>query len=54
MCPGTPDGWVINRFGNSVGSSNIGIDVNLDEFSAGVYQQDIFEDGSGYEKGKFS
>jgi hypothetical protein len=51
--PGTPDGWVINRFGNSLGSSNIGIDLDLQELSAGLYQQDIFEDGSGMRKENF-
>jgi hypothetical protein len=45
--PGTPDVWVINRFGNHIGSRNYGVNITLDNFTAGIYQQDIFEDGSG-------
>jgi hypothetical protein len=51
--PGTPEGWIINRFGNSIGSRNYGLDLNLPAFSAGLYQQDIFEDGSGMRKQNF-
>ncbi len=51
--PDTPDGWVQNRFGNHIGSRNYGIDVNLDNFSAGIYQQDVFEDNSGYSRKNF-
>jgi hypothetical protein len=45
--PGTPDIWVINRFGNHLGSRNYGVNFTLDNFKAGLYQQDVFEDGSG-------
>lgn len=51
--PGTPEGWVLNRFGNSLGSRNYGIDLDLERFSLGVYQQDVFEDGSGMRKMNF-
>ena len=51
--PGTPDGWVLNRFGNHLGSRNYGIDVDLDNFSLGIYQQDVFEDNSGYSRKNF-
>lgn len=50
---GIPDGWALNREGNSLGARNIGIDINLDNISAGVYQQDIFEDGSGMRRKNF-
>ncbi|MGF1586963.1 MAG: capsule assembly Wzi family protein [Bacteroidales bacterium] len=51
--PGTPDGWAINRFGNSLGSQHYGIDFDIANFNAGIYQQDIFEDGSGMRKQNF-
>jgi hypothetical protein len=51
--PGTPEGWVINRFGNSLGSRNYGIDFDVGNITAGLYQQDIFEDGSGMRKKNF-
>ncbi len=51
--PDTPEGWAINRFGNSLGSRNYGIDLTMDNFSTGLYQQDIFEDGSGLRKQNF-
>ncbi len=50
---GTPEGWVINRFGNHLGSRNYGIDLNLKYLSAGIYLQDIFEDNSGISRKNF-
>lgn len=50
---GTPVDWVINRFGNHIGSRNYGIDLRLVSFSAGIYLQDIFEDNSGYSRKNF-
>ena len=50
---GTPDGWVINKFGNHLGSRNYGIDLNLGTVSAGIYHQDVFEDNSGYSRKNF-
>jgi hypothetical protein len=50
---GTPVDWVINRFGNHIGSRNYGIDLRLASFSAGIYLQDIFEDNSGYSRKNF-
>jgi hypothetical protein len=51
--PRTPEEWSINRFGNSLGSRNYGIDFGFDKLAAGIYQQDIFEDGSGMRKRNF-
>ena len=51
--PGTPTEWVINRFGNHIGSRNYGIDIRFKNFSTGFYQQDIFEDNSGYSRSNF-
>ncbi len=50
---GTPEGWVINKKGNSVGSRNVGFDLNMGTFSAGIYLQDVFEDGSGMRRVNF-
>ena len=51
--PGTPEKWVINRIGNSVGSRNHGIDLEMENYSAGIYFQDVFEDGSGQNRRNF-
>lgn len=51
--PGTPQTWVNHRVGNSLGSRNYGIDLNLDDVSVGIYHQDVFEDGSGMRKMNF-
>jgi len=50
---GTPDGWVINKYGNSLGSRNYGIDVGLNTLETGLYHQDVFEDGSGMRRQNF-
>ncbi|MFP4367420.1 MAG: capsule assembly Wzi family protein [Bacteroidales bacterium] len=49
----TPEGWAMNRYGNSLGSQNYGIELKIDDYSAGLYQQDVFEDGSGMRKRNF-
>ncbi len=51
--PATPGGWAINKFGNTLGSRNYGIDLNRERFKAGIYQQDVFEDGSGLRRQNF-
>jgi hypothetical protein len=50
---GTPDSWVINRFGNHLGSRNYGIDVKTEKSLIGAYMQDIFEDNSGRKRRNF-
>ncbi len=45
--PGTPQTWENNKFGNTLGSRNYGIDMQLRTINVGVYFHDIFEDGSG-------
>ncbi|MFP4448824.1 MAG: capsule assembly Wzi family protein [Bacteroidales bacterium] len=50
---GIPESWVINRVGNSVGSRNHGIDVELEKVNTGIYLQDVFEDGSGRRRNNF-
>jgi hypothetical protein len=44
---GTPDIWIINAFGNHIGSRSYAVDYKLSHGRVGVYRQDIFEDGSG-------
>jgi len=51
--PGTPEVWVMNKIGNSVGSRNHGIDLKMENYSTGVYFQDVFEDGSGKNRRNF-
>ncbi len=51
--PGSPEGWVINKIGNDVGSRNVGVDYNNENYSAGIYLQDVFEDGSGMRRQNF-
>jgi hypothetical protein len=50
---GTPDSWVINRFGNHLGSRNYGIDVKTGNYLIGAYMQDVFEDNSGRKRRNF-
>jgi len=51
--PGSPEGWEINKIGDHLGSRTQGIDLNLDNLSAGIYLQDIMEDGSGWRRQNF-
>ncbi len=44
---------VINKYGNHIGSRNVGIDVQLKKYTFGVYRQSIFEDGSGKRRMNF-
>ncbi len=50
---GAPGGWVENKEGNTLGSRNKGIDLDLDNLSAGIYLQDVFEDWSGLTRKNF-
>lgn len=50
---GTPQTWENNKFGNTLGSRNYGIDLVLDNLDAGIYKQDVFEDGSGLRRQNF-
>lgn len=45
--PTTPPGWAVNKFGNSLGSRNYGIELTTASLEAGIYWQDVFEDNSG-------
>ena len=51
--PGTPQTWENNKFGNTLGSRNYGIDLIMNNMKAGVYMQDVFEDGSGLRRKNF-
>jgi len=51
--PGSPDGWIKNKIGNHLAARNHGIDVDFSAFSAGVFLQDIIEDGSGWRRQNF-
>lgn len=51
--PATPPGWAQNKYGNTLGSRNYGIDVTLKRIETGVYHHDIFEDGSGLRRRNF-
>ncbi len=51
--PSTPSGWAINKFGNTLGSRNYGIDISMEGLETGVYMQDVFEDRSGLSRKNF-
>lgn len=51
--PATPPGWAQNKYGNSLGSRNYGIDIKLKRFKTGAYHQDVFDDGSGLRRRNF-
>jgi hypothetical protein len=40
-------GETINRYGNHIGSRNLGLDVKMPQWKTGIYWQTIFEDTSG-------
>ncbi len=50
---GTPQTWENNKFGNTLGSRNYGIELDLQTLEAGLYMQDVFEDGSGLRRQNF-
>ncbi len=51
--PATPPGWAQNKYGNSLGSRNYGIDIKLNRLETGAYHQDVFDDGSGMRRRNF-
>jgi len=51
--PAAPDTWARHKYGNTLGSRNYGIDLDLESVSAGIYFQDVFEDGSGLRRRNF-
>ncbi len=51
--PATPLGWTQNKYGNTLGSRNYGIDIKLTRLETGVYHHDIIDDGSGLRRRNF-
>jgi len=51
--PATPGTWANHKFGDHLGSRNHGIDIHLENFSAGIFLQDVMEDGSGWRRQNF-
>ncbi len=51
--PATPGTWANHKFGDHLGSRNHGIDITLQNLSAGFFLQDVMEDGSGWRRQNF-
>lgn len=48
-----PETFQLNKYGNHLGTRNYGIDWEDETFTAGIYYQDIIEDGSGMRRRNF-
>ncbi len=51
--PATPGTWANHKFGDHLGSRFHGIDLTLETLSAGIFLQDVMEDGSGWRRQNF-
>ncbi len=51
--PGSPQTWINHKLGNHIGSRSHGVDIETGGYTAGVFLQDIMEDGSGWRRQNF-